>query len=98
MEDSADLADLKLIADDVCVDFVNTVERGVRYQHQDWIDSYQAFLLWSKKAGIIDSAEFSELEKQASANRRKASRVLDAAIRLRKLTRGLLAAISSGSE
>ncbi len=97
METNATLADLNLIADNVCVDFVNTVERGVRYQHQDWIGSYDAFLLWSRKAGLIDSDEFTCLKTQSSANRRKASRVFEKVLRLRALLRGIFAAISSGS-
>jgi predicted RNA-binding Zn ribbon-like protein len=98
MENSAALADLNLIADNVCVDFVNTVERGVRYQHQDWLGSYKGFLLWSRKAGVIDSDEFTRLETQSSTNRSKVSRVFEKILRLRALLRGIFAAISSGSE
>ncbi len=96
MENRATLADLNLIADNVCVDFVNTVERGVRYLHQDWLGSYKDFLLWSRKAGVIDADEFTRLATQFSANRSKASRVFDRAMRLRTLLREIFVAITSG--
>ena len=92
-----DLAGLKLIADSVCVDFLNTVERGVRYRHRDWIDSYAALVRWSEKAGAVGSDEVRALLKQSATHSRRASRVLSKAVRLRNVLRELFAAISAGT-
>jgi predicted RNA-binding Zn ribbon-like protein len=94
-DDRDDLAGLKLIADSVCVDFLNTVERGVRYQHRDWIDSYEALVKWSEKAGTVCSDEAGALLKKSATHSRRASRVLSKAVRLRNVLRDLFASISA---
>jgi predicted RNA-binding Zn ribbon-like protein len=87
-----------LIAESVCVDFLNTVERGARYEHRDWIDSYEALVMWSEKAGIVCADEANALLRKSATHSRRASRVLSKAVRLRIILKELLAAIAAGTE
>lgn len=75
---------LALLGDELCLDFVNTVEpRGVD-QPQEFLASYSDLVAWSSHVGIVTTAEAEHLLREATARQAEAEAVHQRAIALRE--------------
>jgi len=78
----------------LCLDFVNTIPDRVDGTNRDHLQTVHDLLYWAKKAGAVDGAAYTLLEKAAGQNERKAKEFFAEAIHLRDLVYAIFHPIS----
>ncbi len=77
-------ANIKLIGERLCMDFVNTVDARLREDAPSYINSYADLLTWSEHAGVISDAAAARLLQEAAAHPDEAEATFAQAIELRE--------------
>lgn len=77
-------ANIRLIGERLCLDFVNTVDARLREDAPSYINSYADLLTWSEHAGIISDKEVVHLLQEAGAHPAEATATFEQAIELRE--------------
>ena len=77
-------ANIKLIGERLCLDFVNTVDSRHRLGDPSYINSYADLLTWSAHAGVISDTDVARLLQEAGAHPAEATATFEQAIELRE--------------
>ncbi len=77
-------ANIKLIGERLCLDFVNTVDARLRQNAPSYINSYADLITWSEHVGIISDAAAARLLQEAAKHPKAAKATLTQAIELRE--------------
>lgn len=89
---------LPLVGGAVCLDLVNTTGARDSGRPRERLRSYDALLVWSRRAGVLNGAETARLREVATARPTAAERALQRACQLREQLYGLFRAIAEGRE
>jgi predicted RNA-binding Zn ribbon-like protein len=76
--------DLKLVAGELCLDFVNTVEWHASDHPVELLTTYDDVVAWCRRAGVLNAAAGSRLLKEARKHTAQAAAVLERAIGVRE--------------
>ncbi len=90
------MAEAKLLAGSLCLDFCNTAEWHAAPQPVERLTSYEALVAWSEQAGAVAEGEAKQLLAEAERQPREAEAVLQRAVSLREAIYRLFAALAHG--
>jgi len=76
--------DVELVAGELCLDFVNTVEWHASEQPIELLRNYGDIVAWGRRAGILESAAGTSLRREARKHPAQAAAVLERAIAVRE--------------
>ena len=91
-------ASLKLLGGRLCLDFVNTMDWRGRDTPQEFLNTFDDLVVWSRHVGITSKEESRQLHRLADQSGSNASEVLNRAIRLRETIYRLFSASITGRE
>ena len=93
-----DLAELRLLAGWLCLDFVNSIENRAGHEPEDFLTSYPDLARWSRHAGLIDGVTAERLISLAATDEARAREVLGNALELRDALHRLFLAIATSRQ
>jgi predicted RNA-binding Zn ribbon-like protein len=85
-----------LIAGELCLDFVNTVDPRHAPGRREYLGDYAALVAWAVHAGAIETGRGERLRRAAPGDQGEAERVLGRATRLREALYGLFSRAARG--
>ena len=91
-------ASLKLLGGRLCLDFVNTLDWRGAEMPQEFLNTFDDLVIWSRHAGITTKTEAKQLSIAAGQAGSYAGQVLNRAIRLRETIYRLFSATAAGRD
>lgn len=97
-QQAMDLRDLRLLAGQLALDFVNSIENRASDAPIEFLTSYAELVRWARHAGVLSDEEVRQLLAQAARDEPAAREVLVQALRLRDALHRVCVAIATGGE
>ena len=87
---------LKLLGGRVCLDFVNTADWRGSDDPQEFLNTFQDLVVWSRHVDIITNGEAKRLSRQGANDPPKAEMVLNRAIEFREVIYRIFSSVAEG--
>ena len=94
MLDESGIVKFQIIAGELCLDFINTLDgRAVPERQQELVPSYEDLLDWAMQEGGLSAARRRVLQREAEAHPKNADAVLAQAVELRECLYRMVSAV-----
>jgi predicted RNA-binding Zn ribbon-like protein len=96
MQDTTDLAGLRLLGERLCLNFANTVDPRQGDHPREFLTGYPDLVAWSARVGVIDRSAAQELAAAAERDPAAADQVYAEAVELREALYAVFSAVAAG--